>query len=155
MTEQITDFYIGRENLKRKTKFKTCEGDSIFLVGNWRDIHEDIVDRNDPLYEFGETFEDGESDLQDSRRILRYFYFDRKRWPLTEFGIFGTDYDVQIISFEKVIRNTVYGRKMRAKKEIHFINGYCMSPGMWWLLIEIDKENNRLRVFECNDKCFW
>lgn len=158
MTEnhsQITELYIDREKLKRKKKFKTCEGDSIFLVGRWRTIRELIVDRTHPLFEFGETFEDGESDLQDSRRLLRYFNFENKMWPLTEFGLFRGEYDVQIISFEHIIPRQIYGHKLKSKKVIHFINGYCMSKGMEWMLIEIDSSENRLRVFECNPDCVW
>lgn len=149
------DFIIEREKLNHKSKFNTCEGDSIFLVSDWLKIHEEIVDRSNVLFEYGETFVDGESDLQDTKRVLRYFIFRGRRWPLTEFGICGTDYDVQIISFENIIRRQYYGYKLPSKKEIHFINGYNMNPNMEWMLIEIDKEKNKLRVFECNPKCVW
>lgn len=150
MTKQISNLEFDRENLKHKKEFKTCEGDSIFLVSGWLQIFEKKVDKRSPLFIYGETFEDGESDLQDSVRLLRYFLFEGRICPLTEFGIFGTDYDVQIISF--IVPIKVGGK---TKKKIHFINGYCMSDYMEWMLIEIDKNKNRLKVYECNPKCVW
>ena len=148
----MRDLYFERGNVNRKQKFKTCEGDSIFLIGPWRPIHERIVQNTEYLFEYGEPYDDGYPDSRDSERILRYFNYDNRQWPLTDFGICGSDYDVQVISFE-VKKKLYFGQK--TVKEIHFINGYCMSECMEWMLIEIDKEKNRVRIFECDPKCVW
>lgn len=148
----MRDLHFERGNVNRKKKFKTCEGDSIFLIGPWRPIHEIIIPNTSSYYEFAETYEDGMVETRDSERVLRYFLFDNKMYPLTEFGIIGTDYDVQIISFINK-KKMYFGHK--TVNEIHFINGYCMSEGMEWMLIEIDKEKNRVRIFECDPKCRW
>lgn len=145
---------VNREKLTRYKEFQTCEGDKLFLVGNWRELHEKEVDHTNTNYYFGSVFEDGDTEWQDNKRILRYFWWQGRTWPLTEFGIDGNDYSPQIISFFEVKIQSLWGR-MKKKKTVHFINGYCMDPGMNWMLIEIDVVKNRVRVFECDPDCKW
>lgn len=143
---------LERGNIKRYKKFKTCEGDNLFLVGKWRKLHEKIVDHTDPNFRFGDVFNDGDTEWQDNKRILRYFLWHHRIWPLTEFGIFGGDCDVQVISFIDLKEWKVFGKAKR-RKEIHFINGYNMEPGMEWMLIEVGEKG--VRIFECDPKCHW
>lgn len=140
-----------RGNLKRLKELKTCEGDRIFLIGDWRPLRKEVVRHDNPLFEFGNVFNDGDSDLQDIVRELYSFYFENRQFPLSDFGICGDDLTPQIISFKE----KKYVNSYKTIEEIHFINGYNMNIGMEWMLIEIDAVKNRVRVFEADPDCIW